>query len=131
MSLVNGYLVINQLDVIGTAQIQGNAISVIRAADGMQQAAGGQEQRLDINGFNPGGAEVMATVSCGCSGRFTVQVWRGNTRVAWETVTGSTQFALPAHAGPENYSVFISPVSWDQQAGTPWRNVFTLMSFKR
>ncbi len=130
-SLVNGVVTMNQLNVIGTAQIQGNAITVLRVASGRQEVSGSVEQRLDINDYDPGGASVLATISCGCQGRFVVQVWRGNTRLALESVTGSTQFTLPAHSGPQNYSIYIRPEIWEQQGGTPWHNVVSLMSFKR
>lgn len=130
--LGNDGMQLNQLNVIGTAQIQGNAISVIRSVPGRQYEAGAQQQRLVIENYDPGGADVVATISCGCIGRFTVEVWRNGSRLAWETVTGSTQFVLPAHQGSQEYSAYIEPQSWQQQnQGSSWHNVFTLMSFKR
>ena len=129
---------INQLNVIGALQIRGEEITRIRAQAAPYRQQSSQEQ-IDIGGYDPGGAWVLAGITCsvrtpdegGDSSNslrpefFFWEIWRDGVQLATGGPDiGFTEVVLPADSGAKTYTVFVR--------GTYiMRAVFSLKAFRR
>ncbi|SFF05073.1 phage tail tip fiber protein, partial [Paracidovorax wautersii] len=136
--LDNNGMEINQVNVIGALQIRGEEITRIRAQAAPYRQQSSQEQ-IDIGGYDPGGAWVLAGITCsvrtpdqgGDSSNslrpefFNWEIWRdGALLAAGGPDIGFTEVVLPADSGAKTYTLFV-------RGAYIMRAVFSLKAFRR
>ncbi len=119
--LDNSGMQINQLNVIGALQIRGEEITRIRAAAAPYRQQSTQEI-IDIGGYDPGGAWVLAGITCSVRTPeqggdtstslrpefFDWEIWRDGTLLAaGGPDVGFTEVVLPADSGAKTYSLVV------------------------
>ncbi len=110
MSIQNGKLRVEQLDVIGTMQIQGEAVTVPRFSEqrGLAWMGAPFSVWLPIYGFNSGGGSVVVTVSFDADQPVIVAIYRGAgfSEPVWSMlVRGSAVSSFPSPSGAMDYAV--------------------------
>lgn len=133
ISMTNGGLTINQLDVIDTFHVRGQAITVpaLSEANGVTELPGaGTLLGLPVFGYNSGGSTVLVFVSVDADKDVVVNVYRApGILVGSRTIKAAGLFSFTPVAGAADYNVTLS--SADGSPGTISHRAVVFLTCKR